>query len=395
MMPSGWCHRRSARPMAFALLETPLGPLAVEWSEVGLTRLALGRTVEALREEFQAPGILQRRRPPAFVREALARLRLHLAGRPQDLSSIPLDLGRAPPALHQLALVLRDTPAGGTVEAEALAARMALPGGAARLRQLLARSPVPLLLPGHRVLGPHGRLGGWGGGEALHERLLSLESMAHLPLHAADGAPAGHRVEEALAHLRARDPLLGELMERVGPFQLKLRRQHSPYEALARSIVGQQITGRAAQAILARLASQFGTPGVPSPARIRKSTDAQLRAAGLSAGKARAFRDLAAHALDGEVPSWAILRRWPNERILSTLTEIHGVGRWTVEMLLLFRLGRPDILPLGDLGIQKGYARAFTRGRLPSTRELQRRGWRWRPFRSVASWYLWRALEIP
>jgi 3-methyladenine DNA glycosylase/8-oxoguanine DNA glycosylase len=164
---------------------------------------------------------------------------------------------------------------------------------------------------------------------------------------------------------------------------------------LARSIVGQQISGRAAQAILARLASQFGTPGVPPPARIRKATDAQLRAAGLSGGKTRAFRDLAAHALAGDVPSWAVLRRWPNERILSTLTEIHGVGRWTVEMLLLFRLGRPDVLPLGDLGIQKGYARTFTRGRMPSARELQRRGWRWRPFRSIASWYLWRALELP
>jgi methylated-DNA-[protein]-cysteine S-methyltransferase len=381
--------------MAFALFETRLGSGAVEWSDVGLTRLTLGRTAEALREEFRARGVPERRRPPAFVREAVARLKMHLSGRPQDLASVPLDLARAPPALRDVALALRETPAGGTIEAEALAARLALPGGAARLRRLLTRNPVPFLLPGHRVLGPDGLLGGWGGGEILHERLLSLETMAHPALHGPDGAPAGPRVEEALAYLRRKDPLLGELIARVGPFQLKLRGEHSPYEALARSIVGQQITGRAAQAILVRLASRFGTPGVPPPARIRKATDAQLRAAGLSGGKARAFRDLAAHALAGDVPSWAVLRRWPNERILSTLTEIHGVGRWTVEMLLLFRLGRPDVLPLGDLGIQKGYARTFTRGRLPSARELQRRGWRWRPFRSIASWYLWRALELP
>jgi methylated-DNA-[protein]-cysteine S-methyltransferase len=381
--------------MAFALFETRLGPCAVEWSEVGVKRLVLGRTAEALREEFRARGVLESRRRPPFVHEATARLKRHLSRRPQDFGSLPLDLGRASPALHDVALALRDIPAGSTIEAEALAARLALPGGAVRLRQLLARNPVPFLLPGHRVLGPEGRLGPWGGGEALHERLLSLETMAHPPLHAADGAPKARRVDEALAHLRRRDPLLGELMERVGPFVLKLRRDHSPYEALARSIVGQQITGRAAQAILARLALHFGTPGVPPPERIRNATDAQLRAAGLSGGKARAFRDLAAHALAGDVPSWAVLRRWPDEQILSTLTEIHGVGRWTVEMLLLFRLGRPDVLPLGDLGIQKGFARTFTRGRLPSARELQRRGWRWRPFRSIASWYLWRALELP
>jgi 3-methyladenine DNA glycosylase/8-oxoguanine DNA glycosylase len=249
-------------------------------------------------------------------------------------------------------------------------------------------------VPGHRVLGAGGTLGAWGGGESVHERLLVLESMGHPPLHAPDGEPTTARVDEALAHLRARDPQLGALINRVGPFRLKLRQGHSPYEALARSIVGQQITGRAAQAILAHLAAEFGTVGVPPPDAIRRAKDVKLRAAGLSAGKARAFRDLAAHALSGAVPSWAVLRRWPDERILNTLTEIHGIGTWTVEMVLLFRLGRPDVLPLGDLGIRKGYGRTFSRGRLPSSRELQRRGWRWRPFRSVASWYLWRALEL-
>ena len=163
----------------------------------------------------------------------------------------------------------------------------------------------------------------------------------------------------------------------------------------SRSIVGQQITGRAAQAILSRLAAEFGTVGVPPPDGVRTATDGRLRAAGLSAGKARALRDLAAHALAGDVPGWTVLRRWPDERIIATLTEIHGIGRWTVEMVLLFRLGRPDVLPLGDYGVRKGYARTFNRGRLPSAREMDRRGWRWRPFRSVASWYLYRALELP
>ncbi|MGO9831262.1 MAG: MGMT family protein [Myxococcaceae bacterium] len=379
--------------MAFSVHETPLGLCAVEWSEAGVQRLAFGRLAELRHHWLAARGGVESRRPPRFVREATARLRAHLSGRPQDFTSVPLDLSATSPGFQELASSLRGTPAGATLDVEQLAARLTL--STARVRQLLARNPLPVLLPSHRMLGPAGLLGAWGGGEVLQERLLALESMAHPPLYGLDGQPAPARIEEALQYLQRRDPALAVVMEQVGPYRLRLRSGHSPYEALARAILGQQISGRAAAAILARLASQFGTPGVPAPGRILGAKDGALRAAGLSAGKARAFRDLAARTLAGQVPGWAVLRRWPDERILATLTEIHGIGRWTVEMVLLFRLGRPDVLPLGDLGIRKGYARALGQGRLPSSRQLQRRGWRWRPFRSVASWYLWRALELP
>jgi len=353
------------------------------------------KTADAVREHYAARGAGESRRPPRFARDAIGQLQVHLQGRPQDFSNVPLDFASAPAPLRDVALALRATRAGETVDAEDFAAALSIQGGSAQLRRLLARNPLPVLIPGHRVLGAGGLLGAWGGGESVHERLLLLESMGHPRLHASDGGPATGRVGEALAHLRARDATLAGLIDRVGPYRLTLRQGHTPYESLARSIVGQQISGRAAQAILGHLAGEFGTVGVPPAEAIRRAPDKRLRAAGLSAGKARAFRDLAAHALAGSVPPWAVLRRWPDERILSTLTEIHGIGQWTVEMVLMFRLGRPDVLPLGDLGIRKGYARAFTRGRLPSKRELQRRGWRWRPFRSVASWYLWRALELP
>jgi methylated-DNA-[protein]-cysteine S-methyltransferase len=381
--------------MAFTLLETALGPLGLEWRDTGFTRLTFSKSADKLRAEYTGRGVSESRKPPHFVREATRRLQAHLQGEAQDFPDIPLELASASASFRDVVAALRSTRAGETVDADAFAASVALEGGSARLKRLLARNPLPILVPGHRILGADGLLGVWGGGEAMHERLLRLESMGHRPLHGRDGAPTAARVEEALAHLRARDAKLGALIDRVGPYQLELRQSHSPYEALARSIVGQQISGRAAQAILGHLASEFGTAGVPPPEAIRVAKDAKLRAAGLSAGKARAFRDLAAHALAGRVPSWSVLRRWPDERILSTLTEIHGIGQWTVEMVLMFRLGRPDVLPLGDLGIRKGYGRAFSRGRMPSLRELQRRGWRWRPFRSVASWYLWRALELP
>jgi O-6-methylguanine DNA methyltransferase len=381
--------------MAFAVLETPLGPSALAWSASGVTRLAFARTPAALRERFGALGEPEARRLLPFVRLTVAKLREHLTGRPRDFADVPVDFRGMAPALVDLAAALRAVPAGETVDLTALARRASTPGGAAGVKRLLQRNPLPILIPGHRVLGVEGALGAWGGGAAQQERLLKLEAMAHPPLHDAEGRLAAGRVESALGLLRAADPELGGLMERVGPFRLQLRQGHSPYEALARSIVGQQITGRAAAAIVARLANQFGTAGVPPPARIGEARDAELRAAGLSAGKARAFRDLAARTLAGAVPSWTVLRRWPDERIVSTLTEIHGIGEWTVEMVLLFRLGRPDVLPLGDYGIRKGFGRTFLRGRLPSARQLERRGWRWRPFRSIASWYLWRALELP
>ena len=380
--------------MAFVVLDTPLGPCAVEWSDIGLQRLAFGREAEARRQRLTAQGVVEAKHLPRFVGGAVGRLRKHLSGLPQDFGSVPVDLSGVSPSMRTVADLLRQMPPGATAEMGTVTARLAFPGGEPQLRRLLARNPLPVLLPGHRLLGQEGLLGAWGGGEALQERLLGLESMAHPPLYDKAGQPTMPRVEEALAHLQRRDPRLGGLLKQVGPYRLALRRGHTPYEALARSIVGQQISGRAAQAILLRLAVVFGTPGVPPPERIRQAADRTLRAAGLSAGKARAFRDLAAHALAGEVPGWNVLRRWPDERILATLTRIHGIGQWTVEMVLLFRLGRPDVLPLGDLGIRKGYACTLGRGRMPSTRELQRRGWRWRPFRSVASWYLWRALEL-
>jgi 3-methyladenine DNA glycosylase/8-oxoguanine DNA glycosylase len=381
--------------MAFALFETPLGPVAVAWSPSGITRLAFARTPAALRQRFSAGGEPEARRLLPFVRRTVESLRRHLGGHSSDFAGVPLDFPAGARGLVDIARTLREVPPGETVALPALALKASTPGGEAGVRRLLQRNPFPILVPGHRVLGTEGALGAWGGGAVQQERLLRLEGLAHLPLHDGEGRPTPRRVEAALGQLRAADPELGGLMERVGPFGLQLRRGHSPYEALARSIVGQQISGRAATAILSRLAKQFGTPGVPPPARIRAAKDAELRAAGLSAGKAKAFRDLAARTLAGAVPSWRVLRRWPDERILSTLTEIHGVGVWTVEMVLLFRLGRPDVLPLGDYGIRKGFGRTFLGGRLPSARQLERRGWRWRPFRSVASWYLWRALELP
>jgi len=211
----------------------------------------------------------------------------------------------------------------------------------------------------------------------------------------------------ALRELSATDPKLGRLIERAGPFTLKLASTQSPFEALLESIIYQQLHGKAAAAIHARLIEGFHSlagEGIhPSPQHLLDCPNEQLRAAGLSHNKTLAIRDLAARTLDGTVPTLARIRRMPDEAIIEHLTQVRGIGRWTVEMMLIFRLGRPNVLPVDDYGVRKGFALTFgklkpadkvTPADLPKPDVMLRRAKRWQPWCSVASWYLWRACDL-
>ena len=200
--------------------------------------------------------------------------------------------------------------------------------------------------------------------------------------------------EEAVRHVRTADAVLADLMERAGPFALRIRKLHDPFEALARNIVFQQLHGKAAEAIHARVLALFGGAKL-RPEDILGAADETLRGAGLSAAKLAALRDLAAKTIDGTVPTLARMRRMTDEEIVERLTQVRGIGRWTVEMLLMFRLGRADVLPVGDFAVRKGFAVAYGLAESPKPKELAEYGERWRPYRSVASWYMWRAVELP
>ena len=206
---------------------------------------------------------------------------------------------------------------------------------------------------------------------------------------------------EALAHLRARDAKLGALIDRAGEFTLRLDPSPSPFESLLESILYQQLHGKAAATIHGRVRAYFG--GDPAPQLLLDAPDDPLRACGVSANKIKALRDLAARTLDGTVPSHAAIKKMTDAQIVERLTQVRGIGPWTVEMLLIFQLGRKDVLPAGDFGVRKGFALTFQR--VPKTRLLAaedlplpevllKRGRRWAPFRSVASWYLWRACDL-
>ena len=200
--------------------------------------------------------------------------------------------------------------------------------------------------------------------------------------------------EEAVRHLSSADATLAALMERAGPFSMQIRKLHDPFEALARNIVFQQLHGNAAAAIHKRVLDLFGG-GKLRPADIIGAPEETLRGAGLSGAKLAALKDLAAKTVDGTVPTLARLRRMSDEEIVERLTRVRGIGRWTVEMLLMFRLGRPDVLPVGDFAVRKGFALAYGLKESPKPKELAEHGERWRPYRSVASWYMWRAVELP
>lgn len=207
---------------------------------------------------------------------------------------------------------------------------------------------------------------------------------------------------QACEELAAADPVLGKLIERAGPFTLRLKSQHSPFEALLESIIYQQLHGRAAAAILKRLLTFFGELH-PAPEHLLSAPEDRLRGCGLSAGKLLALRDLAAKTIDGTVPTLQQIRRLTDTEIIERLTKVRGIGPWTVEMLLIFRLGRPDVLPVSDYGVRKGFALTFHRlpkrkpfdaSMLAKSPDMLRRSERWRPWRSVASWYLWRACDL-
>ena len=198
----------------------------------------------------------------------------------------------------------------------------------------------------------------------------------------------------AIGHLRASDAVLKRTIDRIGPFALELQSTPSTFGALAEAIVYQQLNPKAAGTIFGRLCALFpGGRSYLEPDQILNTPDETLRTAGLSGAKLLALRDLARRTQEGTVPTLRQATRMEDEELIERLVEVRGIGRWTAQMFLIFRLGRPDVLPVDDYGLRRGYAVAFNKTELPGKEEIDLRGNRWAPYRSAASWYLWRAAE--
>lgn len=200
--------------------------------------------------------------------------------------------------------------------------------------------------------------------------------------------------EAAIASLVKVDERLAVVIDRAGPYTLVGRGLSSPFRSLLRAISGQQLSRTVADVIFQRLTALLPEDEALQPEAVLALPPESLRAAGLSRAKAAAVKDLAAKTLDGTVPSLQDLLKMTDAEIIKHLTQVRGVGRWTVEMLLIFHLGRPDVLPVDDLGIRKGFMMTYGLPSLPAPRVIMEHGQIWQPYRSVASWYLWRALDL-
>ena len=195
--------------------------------------------------------------------------------------------------------------------------------------------------------------------------------------------------------LRTSHPRMAELIGRSRRYNITPAVLIRPFDALAESIAYQQLSGKAAATIFGRVRALYPKRKWLDPEQLLATPDETLRAAGLSRAKTAALKDLAAKTIDGTVPSGRALIRMTDDEIITRLTTVRGIGRWTVEMLLLFDLGRLDVWPVDDYGVRKGFAKTFGRRKLPTPKQLMKFGEKWRPYRSVAAWYFWRALDAP
>ena len=202
----------------------------------------------------------------------------------------------------------------------------------------------------------------------------------------------------AIVHLSKADRRLGRLIEKCAQsqadFRLEIEAAQSPYEDLLEAIAYQSISGKAAATIFARIKALSTNGRCPTPQEILRARKSVLRKAGLSFAKIAAVKDLAQKTIEGTVPTLAEAEKMSDQELVDRLISVRGIGAWTVEMFLIFRLGRPDVLPIHDYGVQKGFALTYAKKQIPKPRELAQFGERWRPYRTVASWYMWRAVQL-
>jgi methylated-DNA-[protein]-cysteine S-methyltransferase len=375
----------TAQP-AWTIFKTPLGPCGLAWTKRGFDRVvAPQECAVAIRKTLATacPDREETRRPDRAVSEVIARIKGHLDGRPDDLRDVKLDLSGFSAFGARVARALRRVPPGEAVTYGELARKAGSPGAARAVGRVMAVNPLPLLVPCHRVLPSGGGLGGFSarGGVALKARLLHAE-----------GYVFSARLQAGLDHLSRADRRLGRLIARSGPYLPAFGDREDPYGILVLSIVHQQISMKAAATIAARVRALTPGDDFPTPDEIAALSDASLRGAGLSRQKISYLRDLAARVADGRLDLRA-LRRLDDAKAVAALTQVKGIGVWTAQMVLIFHLDRLDVWPVDDLGLQDAVRAHLKLPVRPTPKEMHVHGERWAPYRSMASWYLWRMVD--
>jgi len=376
------------------LFDTAIGPCGLAWNTDGIVGVQLpettaGATGARLAARFPALGMAEPRGATRRARDAIV---AHLAARTARLEDIALDLTAVTPFRRRVYAAARGIPSGHTLTYGELAAQLGSPGGSRAIGQAMGSNPCPIIVPCHRVLAAGGKAGGFSaaGGTTTKACMLRIEGASAVSFPGFE-----YDLMAAFEHLRQADRRLAKIIARVGVPKMEVAQTSSVFVALARAIVYQQLSGKAAATIFGRVCALLprGERDLNAGNLLALAPEA-LRAAGLSNNKLLALRDLAERSLAGEIPDLAALRRLDDDAVVETLTRVRGIGRWTVEMMLMFRLGRPDVMAVDDLGLRQGHALIMGRAGETERRELAAYAERWRPYRSVAAWYLWRAVEL-
>lgn len=387
MAPARYRKGGTAETIRFAIGQCSLGAIIVAATTKGLCHIAIDDDPETLLKEIQdrfpkAELIGADSEFDAWVTQVVGFVETPAIG-----LKLPLDI-RGTAFQQRVWQALRSIPCGSIVSYTDVAEHLGMPKAVRAVASACAANTLAVAIPCHRVLRSDYSLSGYRWGLARKQALLERELRPQLP--------EGLRTP-ANEHLVASDPVWHALISKVGPCGLVTsseRTLRSPYEALMRSIAYQQIHGRAADAILGRFLALFPDQGFPEPAAVLALDEAAMRACGFSAAKTITMRGIAQGALDGIVPTRSEAEALDDEALIARLVSLRGVGRWTVEMLLMFTLLRPNVLPIDDFGVREGWKVLKGMERQPKPKELAAIGTAWAPYRSTAAWYLWRAVDL-
>lgn len=376
------------------IFDSSFGECAIVWSQNRVFSFYLPEdSVSTLKSKISQAEISRKSSfPPIWVDKLIIKIQKHLVGKLQDFSNVPLVLDCFSDFSQNVYRATRNIPAGSVITYKDICNQLGRPGASRAVGTALGKNPIPLIVPCHRVVSSSGGLGGFSAGGGLQTKisLLKLEGVS-LEKPIVLGGPANW--EKALIHLKKRDRAFGNLLKTSRPLKFKARLEKDPLFSLVSAITSQQLSTRAAATILKRVLSLISVNGVPKAKKILTTNSESLREAGLSYMKVSYLKDLALRYLEGELPTFDELKGMSNESIVDKLTKIKGIGRWTVEMYLIFNLGRANVFPVLDLGIRKAISINYLNGRMPYDEEMAEFNEMWAPYQSIASLYLWNSLN--
>ncbi len=380
---------------AWISFSTALGTCGVSWDAQGITSFLLpeapGKSVETrLKRMTGSKGASSI--PPSWIKELIEKVKAHLKGEAKEFSNLPLHFVETSEFMLSVYRAAQKIRPGEVATYGEMAISIGKPNATRAVGTALGKNPIPLIVPCHRVITSLGKLGGYSapGGVETKAALLELEGVS-LTRPIVIATPA--QWKKAVKTLQKQDKSIAGLIKKVGPLQFQPLLKNEPLAALIQAITSQQLSSKAAATILNRVNALIAEDGNPDPSGILNTPDADLRKAGLSFMKASYLKDLARKYLEGKLSPLEKLKQMSNEQIIKEFTQVKGVGRWTVEMYLIFNLGRADIFPMLDYGIRKAIAKLYGLTKVPEPKAVEKYGELWKPYRSIASLYLWYSMD--